>query len=71
MNKCKPSSFNCLCQRYRKCKCINSDYRINIAQKLNRNISKPSNFSRKMYGKRYNYFIWNKFPFGMIEDIRG
>ena len=45
--------------------------RNNIAQKLNRNISRPSRFSRKMEGKRYNYFIWNKFPFGIIEDIRG
>jgi len=31
--------------------------RNNIAQKLNRNISRPSSFSRKMEGKRYNYFI--------------
>ena len=45
--------------------------RNSIAQKLNRNISKPCSFSRKMEGKRYNYFIWKKFPFGIIEDIRG
>ena len=26
---------------------------------------------KKMLEKRYNYFIWKKFPFGIIEDIRG
>jgi len=24
-----------------------------------------------MREKSYNYMIWKKFPFGMIEDIRG
>jgi len=27
--------------------------------------------ARKMREKKYNYFIWKLFPFGIIEDIRG
>ena len=42
-----------------------------LAKKLNRTISKATSFSRKMDYKQYNYFIWDRFPFGINEDIRG
>ena len=54
----------------KKCR-LKNDY-IKSCNLAFRNIGRePSSFSRKMEGKRYSYFIWNKFPFGIIEDIRG
>ena len=28
-------------------------------------------FQKKTMEKQYNYYIWNRFPFGIIEGIRG
>tara|TARA_Y100000310_G_C20055407_1_gene522500 strand:+ start:70 stop:228 length:159 start_codon:yes stop_codon:yes gene_type:complete len=28
-------------------------------------------FQKKIMKKQYNYYFWDLFPFGIIEDIRG